>query len=618
MDDYTKRAVEVFRECARIPLLSSAAVFSHRDGGKYEVLSKWNQRELERGKKVAFTRSFFLEKNGGRIEKLASSMFQSDTSNQIKVSHALLSGTKAVLVKEKPANGKPGDESQQYIEVWSGEGLEKTVAVADLKKHGKIHEDIHFGSFHLSANGQKLLFIAEKEKPKRTSFFKKTPAKSEDEKAPVQGAEYVAEDDWGEQLTSVVDPVVVVMSVKSEECEVVEIGDDVSAGQAVWVPEEGGEVVCVGWENKPRKLGFVYCLNRPSALYHMHLGSGKSTPLTGKDECVFSPRFSPQGDKLVYFQTPGGGPHRSCALLKMINWSNRQIVTVVDVVQRPSTVGGFPGFYSTWLPERCWDAAGKTIFCSENWGSHIRVVQVDVGSGEVRGVSNEEGAWSVMCVSHDLIVAQHASLSQTPRLMVGVVSSDMSHNVTWTEISPPPVSMVTEGVTWKVLSFTPDPGSVPYEAILVNPRPSPTKPPLAVYPHGGPHGVIPADFLVWPVCLASLGTAVLLVNYRGSTGYGQDSIDCLLGKIGRQDVDDVQRAAEAVVRGGEVDGERVCVLGGSHGGFLSLHLVAQFPVSPPLPHPAPRTSRWRRTSKREHLVFKTLSCTLNMMHWGKV
>ena len=48
-----------------------------------------------------------------------------------------------------------------------------------------------------------------------------------------------------------------------------------------------------------------------------------------------------------------------------------------------------------------------------------------------------------------------------------------------------------------------------------------------------------------------------------------------------------QRAAEAVVRGGEVDGERVCVLGGSHGGFLSLHLVAQFPVSPPSPHPAP-------------------------------
>ena len=82
-----------------------------------------------------------------------------------------------------------------------------------------------------------------------------------------------------------------------------------------------------------------------------------------------------------------------------------------------------------------------------------KVVQVDVESGIVRSVSGEEGAWSVMCVSHDLIVAQYASPSQTPRLvgsytsfittyshhinplqMVGVVSPDMSHDITWTEI----------------------------------------------------------------------------------------------------------------------------------------------------------------------------------------
>ena len=44
----------------------------------------------------------------------------------------------------------------------------------------------------------------------------------------VQGVEYVYEDHWGEQLTSVVDPVVVVMDVGSEECAVVDIGENVS------------------------------------------------------------------------------------------------------------------------------------------------------------------------------------------------------------------------------------------------------------------------------------------------------------------------------------------------------------------------------------------------------
>ena len=48
----------------------------------------------------------------------------------------------------------------------------------------------------------------------------------------------------------------------------------------MWVPgsEEGEkEVVCVGWENEPHKLGIVYCVNRPSALYHTQLGSGKTS-----------------------------------------------------------------------------------------------------------------------------------------------------------------------------------------------------------------------------------------------------------------------------------------------------------------------------------------------------
>ena len=82
-----------------------------------------------------------------------------------------------------------------------------------------------------------------------------------------------------------------------------------------------------------------------------------------------------------------------------------------------------------------------------------------------------------------------------------MVSSDMSHDISWTEIckvvsievcmrvnplppAPSPVSMVTEGVTWRVLSFTADSASVPYEAILVKPRPSSAPPPLAVFPHG--------------------------------------------------------------------------------------------------------------------------------------
>ena len=39
----------------------------------------------------------------------------------------------------------------------------------------------------------------------------------------LQGTEYVFESSWGEQLSTVVDPVPVVMSVGSEECRVLEV-----------------------------------------------------------------------------------------------------------------------------------------------------------------------------------------------------------------------------------------------------------------------------------------------------------------------------------------------------------------------------------------------------------
>lgn len=104
-----------------------------------------------------------------------------------------------------------------------------------------------------------------------------------------------------------------------------------------------------------------------------------------------------------------------------------------------------------------------------------------------------------------------------------------------------------------------------------------TKPPLIVFPHGGPHSAFMSDFSLYIACLCKLGFAILGVNFRGSLGFGQTQLHSLPENIGTQDVQDVQRAALKVLGSGEVDTSNVFITGGSHGGFLTAHLIGKYP-----------------------------------------
>lgn len=72
--------------------------------------------------------------------------------------------------------------------------------------------------------------------------------------------------------------------------------------------------------------------------------------------------------------------------------------------------------------------------------------------------------------------------------------------------------------------------------------------------------------------LATLGFNLLVVNYRGSTGLGQDTLEAVVGNIGRMDIEDVIEAINTAQE--TVSTDTIVSIGGSHGGFLSSHLAA--------------------------------------------
>jgi len=98
--------------------------------------------------------------------------------------------------------------------------------------------------------------------------------------------------------------------------------------------------------------------------------------------------------------------------------------------------------------------------------------------------------------------------------------------------------------------------------------------PLIVMPHGGPIGVRDnKDYNPIVQYFASWGFAFLQVNYRGSSGYGRRFEDAGKKQWAQGIEDDIDAAVEYAIARPEIDGTRICIVGGSYGGFSALASV---------------------------------------------
>jgi dipeptidyl aminopeptidase/acylaminoacyl peptidase len=100
------------------------------------------------------------------------------------------------------------------------------------------------------------------------------------------------------------------------------------------------------------------------------------------------------------------------------------------------------------------------------------------------------------------------------------------------------------------------------------------KPPLLVMIHGGPTSAARPMLQLSTQYWTSRGFGVVDVNYRGSTGYGRAYRDRLRGAWGVVDLDDCEAAARWLGDQGRVDPDRLCIRGGSAGGFTTLAALA--------------------------------------------
>jgi len=101
--------------------------------------------------------------------------------------------------------------------------------------------------------------------------------------------------------------------------------------------------------------------------------------------------------------------------------------------------------------------------------------------------------------------------------------------------------------------------------------------PVVVNPHGGPWA---RDVWGWNPevqMLANRGYAVLQMNFRGSTGYGRTFWEASFKQWGRKMQDDITDAVRYLIAEGIADPTRICIYGGSYGGYATLAGVAYTP-----------------------------------------
>jgi dipeptidyl aminopeptidase/acylaminoacyl peptidase len=162
----------------------------------------------------------------------------------------------------------------------------------------------------------------------------------------------------------------------------------------------------------------------------------------------------------------------------------------------------------------------------------------------------------------DLWVYEMASAKSrqiTDSLVGGVRSEDM--------VEPLLVHYPSRDGKWTISAFV----YVPYNMVRNG------KNAAVVYVHGGPKSQSVNSFNRFIQHIVNQGYMVITPNYRGSTGYGKEFENANLFDMGGGDLQDVLAASDFIKQTGFLDPNKIVLMGGSYGGYLTMMGVTKDP-----------------------------------------
>ncbi len=285
-------------------------------------------------------------------------------------------------------------------------------------------------------------------------------------------------------------------------------------------------------------------------------GKGQPKNLTAANTAWDTlPSFSPDGKTLAYLamKVPGYEADRYRIVLK--SWP--------DGASRVLTEG-----WDRSPQSLVWAADGKTLYATAEHVGQTGLFAIDVATGNATLVFGD-GVARFPNVAKDRLVFGRDHLRSPVELYS--IKPDGSGLTQLTTLNAARVAAVEMGEPMQ-FSFKGADDDVVHGYVVKPIRFDPHKKyPVAFLIHGGPQGSFGNDFHYrWnPQVYAGAGYAAVMIDFHGSTGYGQAFSDAIQGDWGGKPLVDLQKGlAEALRNNPWMDGKRACALGASYGGYM--------------------------------------------------